>query len=198
VAEECYVCKRTQKEMDVMFKDVLVPFRKKATDLMKNEEAIIKEWNSKFKKFTKTHEGKDYLDLTFQTIYTDRDQFSKMIENLDEFIDYAHWKDQKISKKEKLGDVLEYINNKKFWDINLKHKYHKDDPRKALRSMKEERTGWEDLVKKFEISTYHMKKFRSHHFSFLDTDRKEEMMEYLLDKEFKVPICPVCLDMITS
>lgn len=195
--DKCYLCKRNKKDIDEIFADILVPFRKNVTDLDKRRENIIKEYNKQFKKFAKKHKGKDYLDLTFQTIWTDKDQFAKMVEDLDEFFDYAHWKNAKLEMKDRLSDMIDYVTDEKFWDINLKHRYINKDPRIEVKEIQLERNGWQRLIERFELSTYDMKLFLKMDFDFLEKDRKEEMEEYLLDKKYHATICPVCQHMIS-
>ena len=194
--EQCFVCKRTQKDIDGIFADILVPFRKNVEDLDKRKEKIIKDYTKQFKKFSKKHKGKDYLDLTFQTIRTDKEQFSRMIDGLDEFFTYGHWKNLKLETKDKLSDMIDYVMDDKFFEINLKHRYLSDDPRVEIKEIMLERNGWQRLVERFELSTYDMKLFLKMDFDYLDKDRKEEMEEYLLDKRYHAIICPVCKDMI--
>lgn len=195
--DQCYVCKRTQKDIDEIFSDVLVPFRKNVSDLDVRRDKIVKDFTKQFKKFKKTHKGKDYLDLTFQTIWTDKEGFTKMIENLDEFFTYAHWKNAKLEMKDKLGDMIDYVMDEKFFEINLMHKYINEDPRIELKEIKLERDGWCRLTDRFEISKYDMKMFKTPDFLFLNKQRRLEMEDYLMDKKYHATICPVCKDMIS-
>ncbi len=195
--DQCHVCKRTQKDIDEIFSDILVPFRKNVTDIDERKAEIIKESTKQFKKFQKKHKGKDYLDLSFQTVWTDKEGFTKMIENLDDFFTYAHWKNAKLEMKDKLSDIIDYVMDDKFFEIDFKNKYINEDPRIEMKDILEERKGWRRLIKRYEISKYDLTMFKSQDFMFLPKARRLEMEDYLMDKRYHAVICPVCKDMIS-
>ena len=195
---ECYICKRNTKDIDGTFKEVLIPFRTQVKDLEKDHKKIVKAWKAIFNKFKKTHEGKDYLDLTFQTIKTDKEQFSKMIPDLDEFFQYQMWRTyHKLNLKIKLGEVVDFVQSKGFWELDLKKKYMNKDPRIELKRMMEEKLKWIELIERFEINDYSMKMFKKHDFDFLDKEMRKKWIEDHLERVEEVPICPICKDMLS-
>ncbi len=199
MVEKCYICRRTKKDLDTLFKEILVPFREKVVEIDIEIEKIVKEGKEKMEAFKLKHQGNDYLKFNFQTIKTDKEQFEKLIPGLSDFINYQNYRTyKKFDNRVKLQEVIEYVTAPDFWEISMKKKYVNEDPRIELQRLMKKKEEWQKLICDLQFKDHSMKMFSKKAFDFLSKEEKKEVTELFARKTTEVQVCPVCRDLLLS
>jgi hypothetical protein len=199
MVDKCYICKRGKRELNTLFKEILTPFRAKVKALDERYGTIIKEGKEKMEAFKVKHEGNDYLNFNFQTVKTDREQFEKLIPDMEEFFTFQNYRTyKKFNNKVKLQEVVDYVNSPDFWEISLKKKYINGDPRIELKKILKTKEEWNRLISDFDLGTYSYRMFSKKDFEFLDKEEREEVVSEFSKMTNDIFVCPVCMELLRS
>ncbi len=199
MVEKCYICRRTNKDLDTIFKDILIPFGVKVVELDTEINKIVKEGKEKMEAFKIKHQGNDYLKFNFQTIKTDKEQFETLVPELSDFFDFQNYRTyKKFDNRIKLHEVIDFVTAPDFWEISMKKKYVNDDPRIELQRLMKKKEEWQKLICDLHFKDHSMKMFSKKAFDFLSKEEKKEITEKFASKTTEVQVCPVCRDLLLA